>query len=130
MAIKTAYLEDFISASPLGVDAPVGERGSMLSGGQQQRLGIARAVFTNPRLIVLDEATSSLDGETEANINNALNELRGKVTLVVIAHRLSTVRDADLVVYLEAGRVVAKGTFEEIRVKVPNFDRQARLMGL
>ncbi len=130
MAIKTAYLEDFISASPLGVDAPVGERGSMLSGGQQQRLGIARAVFTNPRLIVLDEATSSLDGETEANINNALNELRSKVTLVVIAHRLSTVRDADLVVYLEAGRVVAKGTFEEIRVKVPNFDRQARLMGL
>jgi ABC-type multidrug transport system fused ATPase/permease subunit len=87
-------------------------------------------MFTNPLLLVLDEATSSLDGETEANIAEAVRNLKGKVTVVMIAHRLSTVREADQVIYMESGKIVATGTFESVRNKVANFDRQAQLMGL
>jgi ABC-type multidrug transport system fused ATPase/permease subunit len=81
-------------------------------------------------LLVLDEATSSLDGETEASIADAIHALRGSTTVVMIAHRLSTVRSADLVVYLSKGKVLATGTFDEVRNTVPDFDRQAKLMGL
>jgi ABC-type multidrug transport system fused ATPase/permease subunit len=112
------------------LDTPVGERGAKISGGQRQRLGIARAMFTKPLLLVLDEATSSLDGETEANITDAINALRGSTTVVIIAHRLSTIRDADIVVYLADGKVTAIGTFEEVRASVLDFDKQAKLMGL
>ncbi len=129
-AIEIAQLYKFVDDSPMGLDSDVGERGSKLSGGQRQRLGIARALFTKPRLLVLDEATSALDAETEASISTAINELRGSTTIFMIAHRLSTVRNADLVVYLDAGKVVATGTFEEVRKAVPNFERQAKLMGL
>ena len=129
-AVRIAHLEKFIESLPLGVDTPVGERGTKLSGGQRQRLGIARAMFTMPHLLVLDEATSSLDGETEASISEAIHTLRGSTTVVMIAHRLSTVRNADMVVYLEAGKVLAVGTFKEVRDAVPGFDRQAKLMGL
>jgi ABC-type bacteriocin/lantibiotic exporter with double-glycine peptidase domain len=108
----------------------VGDKGTKLSGGQRQRLGIARALFTQPRLLVLDEATSSLDGDTEEKVSNAIQFLRGKVTVLLIAHRLSTVREADKVFYLEDGRLVAQGKFEDVRSEVPDFDRQARLMGL
>jgi ABC-type bacteriocin/lantibiotic exporter with double-glycine peptidase domain len=101
-----------------------------MSGGQRQRLGIARALFTKPKLLVLDEATSALDGETEANISDAIKTLKGDVTVILIAHRLSTVREADQVIYLESGRILSVGTFDEVRARVPNFDRQASLMGL
>ena len=87
-------------------------------------------MFTKPKLLVLDEATSSLDGETEATISDAIQGLKGSVTVVLIAHRLSTVRNADKVVYLDAGKIIAEGTFEEVRKSVPDFDRQAKLMGL
>ena len=113
-----------------GVETIVGERGTKLSGGQKQRLGIARAIYTNPRLLVLDEATSALDGQTEADISTAIQSLRGEVTVILIAHRLSTARHADKVYYLEEGRIVASGTFDHVRKTVPNFDLQARLMGL
>jgi ABC-type multidrug transport system fused ATPase/permease subunit len=129
-ALKIAHLDKFIEELPLGIDTQVGERGAKLSGGQRQRLGIARAMFTRPHLLVLDEATSSLDGETEASITDAIQELRGSVTVLIIAHRLSTVRGADVVVYLSKGIVLAKGTFNEVRQTVPDFDRQAKLMGL
>ena len=129
-AIEVAQLQKFVQDSPMGLDSDVGERGFKLSGGQRQRLGIARAMFTRPRLLVLDEATSSLDAETEASISAAINGLRGSTTILMIAHRLSTVRNADLVVYLDAGTVIATGTFEEVRKAVPNFERQAKLMGL
>lgn len=129
-AIEIAQLQRFILDTPLGVDSQVGERGFNLSGGQRQRLGIARAMFTKPRLLVLDEATSSLDAETEASISTAINGLRGSTTILMIAHRLSTVRNADLVVYLDAGKVLAAGSFEQVRTAVPNFERQAKLMGL
>jgi ABC-type multidrug transport system fused ATPase/permease subunit len=129
-ALKVSHLDTFVASLPDGVDTQVGERGTKLSGGQRQRLGIARAMFTRPHLLVLDEATSSLDGETEASISEAIHTLRGSTTVVMIAHRLSTVRDADIVVYLTDGAVVATGTFEKVRNAVPNFDHQAKLMGL
>lgn len=129
-ALKIAQLERFVNGLPEGVDTQVGERGTKISGGQRQRLGIARAMFTRPHLLVLDEATSSLDGETEAGISEAIHALRGSTTVVMIAHRLSTVRNADIVVYMDKGKVLATGTFEEVRTAVPDFDRQAKLMGL
>ena len=129
-ALKVAHLDKFVAGLPDGVDTQVGERGAKISGGQRQRLGIARAMFTRPHLLVLDEATSSLDGETEASISDAIHALRGSTTVVMIAHRLSTVRNADIVVYLSEGKVLATGTFDEVRNTVPDFDRQAKLMGL
>ena len=129
-ALKVAHLDKFVADLPNGIDTQVGERGAKISGGQRQRLGIARAMFTRPHLLVLDEATSSLDAETEAGISEAIHELRGSTTVVMIAHRLSTVRNADIVVYLSQGQIMAKGTFEEVRSIVPDFDRQAMLMGL
>ena len=129
-ALRVAHLDDFVASLPDGIDTQVGERGARISGGQRQRLGIARAMFTRPHLLVLDEATSSLDGETEASISDAIHALRGSTTVVVIAHRLSTVRNADKVVYLSNGKVLATGTFEEVRKAVPDFDHQAKIMGL
>lgn len=129
-ALKVAQLIDFVNELPDKLEQQMGDRGTRISGGQRQRLGIARAVFTAPKLLVLDEATSALDGETEANISDAIQEFGEGVTVIMIAHRLSTVLAADRVVYMDKGRVVAQGTFEEVRKSVPDFDRQANLMGL
>lgn len=129
-ALKIAQLLEFVIALPLGFDSEVGDRGTRLSGGERQRLGIARALFSNPKLLVLDEASSSLDAQTEAALSSAIQGLKGKVTVVLVAHRLSTVQQADKVIYLESGTVVKSGTFDEVRKSVPNFDKQAQLMGL
>lgn len=129
-ALKVAHLDGFVSGLPNGIDTQVGERGARISGGQRQRLGIARAMFTRPHLLVLDEATSSLDGETEANISDAIHALRGSTTVVIIAHRLSTIRNADRVVYLSEGKVLATGSFDQVRKAVPDFELQAKIMGL
>ena len=129
-ALIVARLDSFVKSLPNGIETYVGERGTRLSGGQRQRLGIARAMFTNPKLLVLDEATSSLDAETEESLSSAIQSLKGKTTVVLIAHRLSTVRNVDLVVYLSEGKVQAAGSFEEVRRLVPNFDKQAKIMGL
>ena len=129
-ALKVSFLAEFVTSLPQGLDTLVGERGAKISGGQRQRLGIARAMFTNPQLLALDEATSALDGETEASITKSIHNLRGSATVVMIAHRLSTVRDADIVVYMAEGKIITTGTFDEVRNAVPDFDRQAKLMGL
>jgi ABC-type multidrug transport system fused ATPase/permease subunit len=129
-AIEMAQLKEFVDSLPNELDAQVGERGTRISGGQKQRLGIARAMFTKPKLLVLDEATSSLDGQTESDIADAIQALKGIVTVVMIAHRLSTVRDADKVIYLDHGKILSIGSFQEVRSEVPEFDGQARLMGL
>ncbi|MEI7560919.1 MAG: ABC transporter ATP-binding protein [Actinomycetes bacterium] len=129
-ALEKAQLSDFVSSLPARLDSKIGDRGSKLSGGQRQRLGIARALITDPKLLVLDEATSALDGETELNISEAIMKLRGQVTVILIAHRLSSIRDCDQIFYLEAGEIKSKGNFEEIRQLVPDFNKQAELMGL
>ena len=128
--LKISHLDSFVDSLENKADTQVGERGAKLSGGQRQRLGIARAMFTNPKLLVLDEATSSLDAETEASVSAAIQSLRGGTTILMIAHRLATVRSADLVIYIADGQSLAQGTFAEVRAAVPEFDRQANLQGL
>ena len=129
-ALEIAHLSEFVKTLPNGINADIGERGHTLSGGQRQRLGIARAMFTKPKLLILDEATSALDGKTEDDIGNSIDKLRGNCTVVTIAHRLSTVRNADQVIYLEHGKVLAKGSMQQVRESIPSFDTQAKLMGL
>jgi len=129
-ALDAAQLSDFVRTLPEKLSTKVGESGTRLSGGQRQRIGIARALFTKPKLLVLDEATSSLDAETEQAISLAISKLQGDVTLIIIAHRLSTVKSADSVIYLEGGSILAEGRFDAVRAIVPNFDIQAKLMGL
>ena len=128
--VELAALEKYADNLELGLDSEIGGGGARVSGGERQRLGIARALLTNPKLLVLDEATSALDGHTESIIANSISGMRGKSTLVLIAHRLSTVRTADSIVYMEKGKIVATGDFEYIKANVPNFARQAALMGL
>lgn len=129
-ALERAHFADFLRDQRDGLLTEIGERGVRLSGGQRQRLGIARALYTRPRLLVLDEATSALDAETERAIARTIDELEGDVTTVIIAHRLSTVRTVDTVIYLEDGKARAQGTFDQVMNAVPGFSEQARLMGL
>lgn len=129
-ALDRAHLAEFLKDNRDGLDAVVGERGVRLSGGQRQRLGVARALYTRPRLLVLDEATSALDAETEHAIASTLQSLEGEVTTVTVAHRLATIRHADVVMYFEKGNVRARGSFDEVRAQVPRFNHQAELLGL
>ena len=129
-ALRKAHLFDHVLGLENGVNSYVGDKGTKLSGGQRQRLGIARALVSQPKLLILDEATSSLDGKSEADISDSINEFRGEVTTIVIAHRLSTIRTADKVIYMNKGSIEFVGTFEEVRQNVPEFDNQAKLMGL
>ena len=108
----------------------LGDGGGRLSGGQKQRIGIARALYPTPEILVMDEATSALDSISENKISELLKRVSSDVTVISVAHRLSTVVNSDLVLYFDSGSLVAKGTFNEIRIKVPNFDQQAKLMGL
>jgi ABC-type multidrug transport system fused ATPase/permease subunit len=125
--LKQAELWGYVSGLPRGVNSEIGERGSNLSGGQRQRIGIARALYSNPKLLILDEATSALDWETEKDINDTLLKFKGEKTIVVIAHRLASIVRADRLIYLDKGTVVADGTVEAVRAKVASFDRQFRL---
>lgn len=129
-ALRGVHLSEFVSSLEENIYSSVGERGSRLSGGQRQRLGIARALYQHPSLLVLDEATSSLDAESEYEISKTIQSIKHKVTTVVIAHRLSTVIDSDVVVYMREGRILAQGTFDSLRDSVPDFDKQANLMGI
>jgi ABC-type multidrug transport system fused ATPase/permease subunit len=129
-ALERAQLSTFLQDSRDGLDTIVGENGVQLSGGQRQRLGIARALYSRPKLLVLDEATSALDAETERSITETLDSLAGDITLIVIAHRLATVRHFNQVIHLSNGQVTGHGTFEEVRSQVPEFNRQAELLGL
>lgn len=128
-ALERAQLAEFIAARG-GIHTAVGERGLDLSGGQRQRLGIARALYAAPRVLVLDEATSSLDGRTEESVAAAIRGLRGDVTVISVAHRLSTIRTFDRIAYLAEGRIVDTGAFDELQRRVPEFRQQARLAGL
>ena len=114
-AVHLAQLEELIASLPEGLDTEVAERGARLSGGQRQRVAIARALYTVPDLLVLDEATSALDNEVEYELTRTIDSLHGSMTIIVIAHRLSTVRNCSRIAYLEQGEVVATGTFDELR---------------
>lgn len=130
VALERAQLWEAIESRPGQMDSRIGDAGISLSGGQRQRMGIARALYTEPLVLVLDEATSSLDTKTEADVAEAIRHLRGKTTVVSVAHRLSTVRDNDQICYMSAGTIVSKGTFDELVDQVPDFAVQAALAGL
>jgi len=116
-AARDANVEEYVRGFPDGYATEVGERGTRLSGGERQRIAIARAVLRNPRILILDEATSSLDSHSEALIEEALDRLLPGRTTLMIAHRLSTVRRANKVLYIEAGRVIEVGTHDELLAK-------------
>jgi ATP-binding cassette, subfamily B, bacterial PglK len=129
-ALEIAQLAEFVRNLPGKLETDIGERGIRISGGQRQRLGIARAMYLSPQLLLLDEATSSLDGQTEFELSESIGLMKGHVTVVMVAHRLSTVRSADALIYLEQGKEQVLGDFESVRKAVPEFDRQAKMMGL
>lgn len=129
-ALERAHLGPYLRESREGLQTLIGEGGVKMSGGQRQRLGIARALYTKPRLIVMDEATSALDAETEDSITRMIAEFEGDVTTIVVAHRLSTVRDVDQVLYMDGGVISSSGSFEEVAAAVPAFHRQISLMGM
>lgn len=121
VAAETAGLGELVAAMPAGLDTQLGDRGLKLSGGQRQRVAIARALYRNADLLVLDEATSALDSITEREITESIANLRGKLTLVIVAHRLSTTIDADRIVVMEDGRIAASGTHAQLRQSSPLY---------
>jgi ABC-type multidrug transport system fused ATPase/permease subunit len=129
-AIKLSNLEEVIDSLSEGIHTPIGELGSRLSAGQQQRIGIARALFSKPELLIMDEATSALDSQTERDLSESLAKLRSQVTLLIVAHRLTTIVDADKVVYMAKGEILAEGSMVEVRNSVPNFNEQAQILGI
>lgn len=129
-ALARAQLLDVIEARPDGIHGRVGERGLSLSGGQRQRLGVARALYNEPLVLVMDEATSALDTSTEAAVTNAIRELQGQVSVIVVAHRLATIRHSNQVCFMRDGQMIARGTFEEVVASEPDFAAQAALAGL
>jgi ATP-binding cassette subfamily C protein len=127
-SLEKAELAGYVRELPKGIHSDLGAQSDGLSGGQKQRLGLARALYTNPRLLVLDEATSALDAGTEANIATAIRKLGESTTVIVIAHRLSTIQHADKVYVVEDGLITAEGTFKEVRKAVPLIEEYVRLM--
>ena len=125
--VRQAQLDELVAELPDGLDTHVGERGTRLSGGQRQRVGIARALYRGPQMLVLDEATSALDNETEHRISTTIRGLQGKITMIIVAHRLSTIRHCDQIALLSSGRVMAVGTFDQLRARSAEFERLVQL---
>lgn len=127
-AARQAHLSDFIESLPDGFDTQIGDRGLKLSGGQRQRLSIARELFRSPKFLILDEATSSLDSESEKEVQNSIDELKGKISVLMIAHRLSTIQNVDCIYVIEQGKVVERGSFNEL--KTQDSSRFSKLVSL
>lgn len=128
--LEKAQLTSLVATRTNGIDERIGERGVSLSGGQQQRLGIARALYSDPLVLVLDEATSSLDTKTEDAVVTAIKALRGEVTVIAVAHRISTIKEYDQICYLDQGRILGKGSFRQLEASLPQFGLQVKLAGL
>src|SRR6185503_21118063 len=122
-AARDAHAHDFVSAFPDGYDTVIGERGTKLSGGQKQRIALARALLANPRVLILDEATSNLDAESEASVQEALARVRRDRTTIIVAHRLSTVRDADRIIVIEGAKIVEQGAHDELMARRGTYRR-------
>jgi ABC-type multidrug transport system fused ATPase/permease subunit len=129
-ALKLADLSEFIEGLDGQLSYKISDAGKNLSGGQRQRLGIARALLTKPKIVIFDEATSALDAETENRVSESILKLTGECTVIFIAHRLSVVRSADMIYYLDKGKIVNQGTFEELRKLNADFNNQANFMGI
>jgi len=129
-AAEAAAANDFITSRQSGYETHVGERGNRLSGGERQRIAIARAILKNAPILVLDEATSALDVETEARVKAAIDQLRRNRTTFIIAHRLSTVREADLVIFMDHGQVAEMGTFNDLSQSNGRFAALLRASGI
>jgi ATP-binding cassette subfamily C protein len=125
--IKLAQLETLVQQLPAKLDTVVGERGVRLSGGQRQRVAIARALYHQPQVLIMDEATAALDNETEREITQAVERLSGQKTLLIVAHRLSTVKNCDQLYFIDNGQVVASGTYEQLFTKSLAFQEMAQL---
>jgi ATP-binding cassette, subfamily B, bacterial PglK len=126
-ALRLAQLEEFVSGLPDGLETEIGERGVRLSGGQRQRIGIARALYNDPQVLVMDEATAALDNETERDFMESLAKLSGSRTILIIAHRLTTVRACDIIFFLKDGRLVDSGTYDDLIGKCPEFRNMANI---
>ena len=126
-AARVAHLHDFVQALPARFDTKVGEHGVRLSGGQRQRIGIARALYHDPGVLIMDEGTSALDGVTEEAVMDAITQLAGKKTIIIIAHRISTVQDCDCIYHLENGRIRDRGTYHELAKRSEAFRAMAKL---
>ena len=124
-ALRIAQLEAFIKTLPEGLDTKVGERGVRISGGQRQRIGIARALYRNPEILILDEASSALDGHTESQLYAALKNLKDRMTIILVTHRLATLEHADLIYVLERGKIVDQGDYKELFLRSPIFQNIA-----
>ena len=124
-AVRLAHLDALVDSLPLGLDTKVGERGVQLSGGQRQRIGIARALYNDADILVFDEATSALDGITEKVIMDAIQELSGKKTIIMIAHRLKTVANCDIIYFIDKGKVVEQGTYQTLLISNSKFRKMA-----
>ena len=129
-ALQLAELSDFVKGLEGQLSYRISDAGKNLSGGQRQRLGIARALLTKPKIVIFDEATSALDAETENRVSESILRLTGECTVIFIAHRLSVVRSADMIYYIDKGRIVNQGTFEELRSINADFNNQANFMGI
>ncbi len=129
-ALELADLSDFVKGLEGQLSYRISDAGKNLSGGQRQRLGIARALLTKPKIVIFDEATSALDAETENRVSESILKLTGECTVIFIAHRLSVVRSADMIYYIDKGRFVNQGTFEELRSINADFNNQANFMGI
>ncbi len=128
-AIKAAQLEEFVKTLPEGLDTVVGENGVRLSGGQRQRIGIARSLYHDPEILIMDEATAALDNRTETEVMKSFSDLSGRKTLIIIAHRLSTVENCDRLYFMKNGQVVDSGTYEELRAKNAEFKEMTVTFG-
>jgi ATP-binding cassette subfamily C protein len=129
-AVKIAYADEFIKNLPRGYNTVIGDRGMRLSGGQKQRLALARAIVRNPEILILDEATSALDAESEEKIQKAIDKLSRKITIIIVTHRLATVKNVDYIYFIENGKIVEQGTWNELIEKAGRFKEMMSLQEL